>query len=79
MTVREHMTLRLAAARYRYPAVREMHALEFVGFRPTPFWAEVNRLIDRPDALAAYPTEIRRLQRLRDARRQQRSARRLSA
>ena len=79
MTVREHMILRLAAATYRYPARREADALELVGLTPTRFWAAVDRLLDDPDALAAYPTVVRRLRRLRDARARQRSARRLSA
>lgn len=69
MTVRDHMTLRLAAASYRYPAVRENHAIDLVGLRPTAFWAAVNRLLDDPRALATYPMEVGRLRRLRAARR----------
>ena len=76
LTVREHMTLRLASAPYRYPARREADALDLVGLRPTPFWALVNRLLDRPDALAAYPTEVHRLRRVRAARARHRSLRR---
>lgn len=68
MSVREHMALRLAAATYRYPARREEDALHLVGLRPTPFWALVHRLLDRADVEAAYPREVARLRRLRDAR-----------
>lgn len=75
MTVREHMILQLAAVRYRHPAVRDTHALELVGLQPTSFSAAVGRLLERPDVLAAYPTEVRRLLRLRDARRAQRCRR----
>jgi hypothetical protein len=70
------MALRLAAASYRHPAVRETHALELVGLTPTSFWAMVNRTLDNPEAEQAYPTDVRRLRRLRDARRGQRSLRR---
>lgn len=79
MTVREHMILQLAAAPYRFPARREADAMELVGLRPTSFWAATGRLLERPDVLAAYPAEVRRLQRLRDARRRQRSVRQISA
>lgn len=75
MTVREHMALRLAATTYAHPAVRETHALELVGLTPTSFWAMVNRILDDPESERTYPTDVRRLRRLRDARRRQRSAR----
>ena len=71
----ERTAIELAAATYRYPAAREAQALEQLGLTPTRFWALVNRLIDRPDVIAAYPTETARLRRLRDARRRQRSPR----
>lgn len=75
MTVRDHMTLRLAAARYAYPGARESDARELLGMSPTRFWSRVHALLDHPDALATYPAEVRRLVRLRDARRRARSAR----
>ena len=75
MTDAEHIAIQLAAATYAHPAVRETHALEQLGMTPTRFWQHVHALIDRPDVLATYPTEVRRLQRLRDARRQQRCPR----
>lgn len=74
LSVRDSMTLRLAAATYKYPAKRESDALEQLGMTPALFHRHVNVLIDRPDALAAYPRECRRLQRLRDARRRARAA-----
>ena len=79
LSVREHMVLRLAATPYRSPGRRLDDALELVGLRPTPFWAAVDRLLDRPDALAAYPLEVGRLRRLRERRANARSGRRLSA
>lgn len=74
LSVRDHMSIRLAAATYRYPAKRESDVLEQLGMTPATFWRHVNVLIDRPEALAAYPSEVRRLQRLRDRRRQARAA-----
>lgn len=74
LTVRDSMSIRLAAATYRYPAKRESDALEQLGMTAATFHRHVNVLIDRPDALAAFPREVRRLQRLRDARRRARAA-----
>lgn len=74
LTVREHMIFTLAATRYLYPAERENDALELVGLTPTKFWAAVNRLLDRPDVLEAYPIDVRRLQRVRDGKARQRTA-----
>lgn len=74
LTVRDHMTLHLASATYRFPGARETDVHEQLGMTPVVFWRHVNRLLDRPDALAAYPRECRRLQRLRDARRRARAA-----
>lgn len=74
LTVREHTILRLAATPYRYPTRREADVHEQLGMSPTVFWAAVHRLLDRPDALAAYPLEVTRLRRLRDRRRMARRA-----
>lgn len=72
LTIRDHMTLQLAAAQYRYPAVRETHAAEQLGYTPVRFWQRLNWLLDQPAALVAYPSDVRRLQRLRAARERQR-------
>lgn len=69
MTDDERTAIRLAAAHYRYPAVRDQHALEQLGLSATRYWALVNRLIDRPDVEAEMPMETHRLRRLRDQRR----------
>ena len=74
LTVRDHMALRLASARYKYEAVRDADALEQLSMSPTRFWQYVNALIDRPDAVAAYPQDVRRLRRLRDQRRRARKS-----
>lgn len=74
LSVRDQMTLRLAAASYRYPAVREADALEQLGMSAPIFWRHVNTLLDSPAALAALPREVNRLRRIRDARRRARAA-----
>lgn len=74
LSVRDHMTLSLAAAHYRHPAVRESDAWLQLGMRPVVFHRHVSVLLDDPAALAAMPVEVRRLQRLREARRRARAA-----
>lgn len=74
MTVREHTALRLAAAVYAKPGRRDADVHRELSLSPVLFWRLVHSLIDRPDVLAAYPMEARRLQRLRDRRREARSA-----
>jgi hypothetical protein len=73
LSVRDHMTLQLAAALYKYPGARETDAHELVGMSPVIFHRHVNELIDDPGALAAYPLEVKRLRRLRDGRRRARA------
>lgn len=78
LTVRDHMTLQLAAASYKYPGARETDAHDLVGMSPVTFHRHVNQLLDRPAALAAYPLEVKRLRRLRESRRRTRAAGRAS-
>lgn len=78
MTEHERTAIELAAAHYRYPGAREHDAYEQLGLTSTRYWALVGRLLDRPDALAEMPVEVRRLRRLRDQRRCGRDAQRLS-
>lgn len=74
LTVRDHMALRLASARYKYQGARDTDVLEQLAMTPTIFWRHVNQLLDRPEALAAYPLDVRRLRRLRDQRRRLRAS-----
>jgi uncharacterized protein DUF3263 len=53
-------------------AVRDRFALS-----PARYYQLLNRLIDRPEALAYDPMLVRRLRRVREARRRKRFARRL--
>lgn len=75
LTVLDHMTLQLAAAAYKYPGARETDAHDLLGMSPVTFHRHVNELLDDPAALATYPLEVKRLRRLRDARRRARSRR----
>lgn len=79
MTDDDRLALELAGAHYKYAAVRETHARERLGLSPAAFWQKVNALLDEPAAEAEMPLVVRRLRRLRAARRDARSARRLEA
>lgn len=74
LTARERMALELAATPYRYPAIRDARALDELGLTPTSYWLLVDRLLDRPDALAEMPAAVARLRRLREARARARRA-----
>lgn len=75
LTVRDHMTLRLAFARFGYTAVQARRALDELGYSETRFWQRVGWLIQQPAAEQAYPTDVRRLRRLHEARARQRARR----
>ncbi len=73
LTVREHMTLQLAAQTYGpREAVRVTSARVELGYTEPRFWQVVDHLIDQPAGLAAYPALVHRLQRLREQRRSRR-------
>lgn len=79
MTVREHMALRLAATPYKHPAIRATHARELLGYNEIQLWAVVTSLLERADAEASHPVEVRRLRRISQRRAEARSARRLTS
>lgn len=76
LTVRDHMTLQLAAAPYKYAGARETDVREQLGMSMPIYARHLDVLLDDPAALAAYPLDVKRLRRLRDARRRARAARR---
>lgn len=78
LTVRDHMTIRIAAATYKYAGARETDVREQLGMSMPIYGRHLDRLLDQPAAIAAYPLEVKRLRRLRDARRRTRSARRIA-
>ena len=69
LTIREHMALTLAATPYRYAAIRETHAREQLGMDAVRFWQVVGGLLERVDAEAERPVEVRRLRRVAQRRR----------
>lgn len=77
LSVRDHMCLSLAVAHYKYAGRRDSDIRDRTGYPPTHFWRHVNWLIDQPEAVAARPMECSRLRRLREARKAERSARRV--
>jgi hypothetical protein len=74
-TEEDRAILHLAAERWSQAGgkVQAMH--DRFGLSDTRFAARVNRLLDDPEAERAEPTIVRRLARLREARRRQRAPR----
>ncbi len=73
---RERALLDLETGWWRHAGDKETAIAEAVGCPVGDYYAELNRLLDRPEAEAAYPLVVRRLRRLRARRRSERSARR---
>ena len=65
--------LDLERQRWKYPAKKEERALAELRLTPTRYHVRLNALLDNPEAEAVEPVLVRRLRRLRDARRAQRS------
>lgn len=79
LSVREHMALAIEGQHWKYPGARESHIRETLGWSAIRHAQVVNALIDRVEAIEAYPTLCARLRRLRDVRRGVRSTERLHA
>jgi Protein of unknown function (DUF3263) len=62
---------------WRAAVPKERAIRDRFGISPARYYQRLNRLIDRPEALAFDPMLVRRLRRLRDARREVRFAGRL--
>lgn len=77
LSERERTLLDLETGWWRYAGDKETAIRESLDCPTGAYYAELNRLIDRPEAEAAYPLVVRRLRRQRERRRSQRSARRL--
>lgn len=72
MTDDERTAIRLAAATYRWLAIRDRHVREQLGMTPARFSQYVGGLLERADVVAEMPVEVARLRRLREARQQAR-------
>lgn len=62
---------------WRGSAHKERAVRARFGLSPARYYQLLNRLIDRPEALAYDPMLVQRLRRLREVRRRERFARRL--
>jgi hypothetical protein len=76
LSERERTLLDLETGWWRHAGDKETAVAETLGFRMGEYHAELNRLLDRPEAEASHPRVVRRLRRLRARRRSERSARR---
>ena len=71
---REHEMLTFERQWWRRAGAKETAIRDRFGVTPTRYYQVLNALVDRPDALAVDPLLVRRLRRLRSARRRQRSS-----
>ena len=77
LTDDELAILQLEAHWWKHAGAKDSLIRDRFDISPTVYYARLGRLLDKPEAMAADPMTVRRLQRLRDARRAQRSAARL--
>src|SRR5690349_11966592 len=71
---REHEMLRFERQWWRRAGAKETAIRDLFGVTPTRYYQVLNALVDRPAALAVDPLLVRRLRRLRSARRRGRSS-----
>lgn len=76
LTVRDTMTLDLEASWWKYAGAKEATIRELFNESATRYYARLNALLDRPEAMAYAPLTVKRLRRVRERRRVQSSARR---
>lgn len=77
LTEDEKRILDFAAKVWRYDGARDMAIRDEFKVSATTYMQRLNRLLDRPEALAYAPSTVKRLQRLREKRRHDRSIRSL--
>lgn len=65
MTEADHELIKIWAQAWRYPGMRNAKVMEVTGLSVTRAAQRLNELIDMPEALAAHPVEVNRLQRIR--------------
>ena len=71
---REHAMLTFERQWWRSAGAKETAIRDTFGVTPTRYYQVLNALVDHPAALAADPLLVRRLRRLRSARRRGRSS-----
>jgi hypothetical protein len=77
LTERDIEVLAFERQWWKYAGSKEQAVRELFGMSATRYYQVLNTLIDSPAALAHDPMLVKRLRRLRQARQQARSARRL--
>ena len=77
LSVRDAEILDFERTWWRSPGAKEQIIRERFDMSPTRYYQVLNALIDEPAALASDPLLVKRLRRLRDERRRNRSAARL--
>jgi len=77
LTPREASLLDFESSWWRLAEPKDDQIQERFGLSAPRYYQQLHTLIDRPEALAAYPVLVKRLLRQRDARRDARSAARL--
>lgn len=77
LSVRDAEILDFERTWWRSPGAKEQTIRERFDMSPTRYYQVLNALIDNPAALASDPLLVKRLRRLRDERRRNRSAARL--
>lgn len=79
LTDLERAVLDFEQNRWKYAGAKETAIRETFGWSATRHYQLLNDLIDQSSAMAYDPMTVKRLQRIREARRQARSSRRLLA
>ena len=77
LSARDAEILEFERSWWRSSGAKEQTIRERFDMSPTRYYQVLNALIDSPSALAADPLLVKRLRRLRDERRRNRSAARL--
>lgn len=79
LSAQQRAMLGFAEQWWKYQGAKESAILERFGISATVYYQRLDALIDDPVALAEAPGLVLRLRRLREARREHRSRRRLTA
>jgi hypothetical protein len=78
LTSTEQVILDIERHRWKYPGAKDAAIMERLGITRTRYEQVLLAMLDRPDVEAADPLLVRRLRRLRGARRMARSGSRVS-
>lgn len=76
LSSQEHEMLAFERQWWKYAGAKEQAIRELFDMSATRYYQALNRVIDRPEALAADPMLVKRLRRLRSGRQRARAARR---